>query len=79
VFTFTSKLLKIGYGFDTSGEVMEGGGTSGKDMDLEETQEPWTHHQTGPNPVNVSIDSVAEEEFPAIKHKSNVFPATRSR
>jgi hypothetical protein len=75
VFTFKSKLLKFGYGYDISGEVNEGGGTSGQGKDIEETQEPWTHHQTGPNPANVMRDSEAEEEFPQIVHKPNTFPS----
>ena len=72
--TFKSKLLKLGYGYDQSGEVFEGGGTSGKDKDIEETQEPWTQHQTGPNPANVYRDSEAEAEFPQIKNKPSRFP-----
>ena len=78
MFTFKSNLLKFGYGYDVSGEVMEGGGTSGTGKDIEETQEPWTQHQTGPNPVNVTVDSDAEDEFPQIVHKPNIFPS-RSR
>jgi len=74
VFIFKSSLLKVGYGYDVSGEVQEGGGASGRDKDVEETQEPWTQHTTGPNPVNVFRDSDAEAEFPEIKNKSNIFP-----
>ena len=74
VLTFKSNLLKLGYGYDISGEVQEGGGTSGQGKDIEETAEPWTNHSTGPNPANVYRDSDAEAEFPEIKNKSNVFP-----
>ena len=78
MFTFTSKLLKISYGLDQSGEVMNGGGASGTGKDIEETSEPWTQHHTGPNPVNVYRDSDAEAEFPEIKNKSNVFPTRKN-
>jgi len=74
VFTFKSSLLKTAYGYDISGEVQEGGGSSGKGKDIEETQEPWTQHTTGPNPVNIFRDSDAEAEFPEIKNKPNRFP-----
>ena len=53
---------------------MEGGGTSGKDKDIEDTQNPGTKHTTGPSPVNTYRDSEAEVEFPEIVNKSNVFP-----
>jgi hypothetical protein len=78
VFTFKSNLLKLGYGYDISGEVQEGGGTSGKGKDIEETQEPWTQHNTGPNPVNINRDSDAEAEFPEIVNKSNIFPTRKN-
>ena len=78
VLTFKSNLLKLGYGLDISGEVMEGGGATGRGKDIEETQEPWTQHTTGPNPVNVNRDSEAEAEFPEIKNKPNVFPTRKN-
>jgi hypothetical protein len=78
VFTFKSSLFKLGYGLDISGEVMEGGGASGTGKDIEETSEPWTQHQTGPNPANVYRDSDAEAEFPEIKNKSNIFPTRKN-
>jgi hypothetical protein len=78
VFIFKSSLLKLGYGYDVSGEVMEGGGASGRGKDIEETQEAWTQHTTGPNPANVMKDTEAEKEFPWIKNEITRFPTRRN-
>lgn len=75
MFTIKSNLLKFGYGYDISGEVQEGGGTSGQGKDINDTAQPWAQHTTSPSPVNVTRDSEAEEEFPELIHESNVFPS----
>jgi hypothetical protein len=79
VFSFKSRLLKFSYGLNIDGEVGEGGGTSGQGKEIEgEMSEPWQQHKTGPNPVNLSRDSEAEEEFPEIINPSSRFP-TRTK
>jgi hypothetical protein len=72
---FKSKLFKLGYGYDISGETGSGGGTSGQQKEVSDQAQPWTQHQTGPSPVNVMRDSDAEEEFPQIVKKPNIFPS----
>lgn len=70
-----SKLLqKIGYGLDQSGQVLDSQQTN-----IEDSQEPsTTHHETPHNPANLSVDALAEREFPALHRTPNRIPS-RSR
>ena len=68
---------KLAYGYDTSGEVQEQGGTSGRDQNLWDQGNQNKMDKTPPNPVSVAQDFEAEEEFPElaeIKHKWVSFP-----
>jgi hypothetical protein len=69
---------KLAYGYDTSGEVHEEGGTSGNDRAQDDLGNNPKFEHTPPNPVAVAQDFEAEEEFPelaAIKHKRVEWPA----
>ena len=61
--------IKFAYGYDVSGEVNEGGGTSGKDNALSDLGSPDKQHMTPSNPANVMLDSEAEKEFPELIQK----------
>jgi len=68
---------KLGYGYDTSGEVHEEGGTSGNDNAQDDLGNNPKFEHTPPNPVAVAQDYEAEEEFPElaeIKHKRVEWP-----
>jgi len=72
---------KVGYGYDVSGEVQEGGGTSGQDNHLWDSAQPQDHHETKPSPVNLETDFEAEQDFPELaefKSKRVEFPARMS-
>jgi len=68
---------KLAYGYDTSGEVHEEGGTSGNDNAQDDLGNNPKFEHTPPNPVAVAQDFEAEEEFPElaeIKHKRVEWP-----
>jgi len=68
---------KLAYGYDTSGEVHEEGGTSGNDNAQDDLGNNPKFDHTPPNPVAVAQDFEAEEEFPElaeIKHKRVEWP-----
>jgi hypothetical protein len=57
---------KLGYGYDTSGEVFEQGGTSGQDEHLWDQANSQKFDHTDPAPANVMVDSEAESDFPEL-------------
>lgn len=64
---FISKFLqKRAYGLDMSGEVFEGSGGIAEQENLEHSSQPQQHHETPPNPANLTVDSEAEKEFPEL-------------
>lgn len=68
---------KLGYGYDTSGEVHNSGGTSGNDKHLWDTSNSPKNNHTQKNPANVLIDAEAETDFPELaefKRKRVYFP-----
>ena len=68
---------KLGYGYDTSGEVHEQGGTSGDDRHLWDTGNSPKFDKTPMNPANCLVDSAAEADFPELakfKHKRVHWP-----
>lgn len=72
-----SQSRKLGYGYDTSGEVNEKGGTSGDQTHLYDTGNSPKNNHTQKNPANMMIDADAETDFPElaeIKHKRVYWP-----
>lgn len=68
---------KKAYGYDTSGEVHEQGGTSGNDRHQWDTGNSPQFDRTPSNPANQMIDSEAESDFPELaefKHKRVYWP-----
>jgi len=68
---------KLGYGYDTSGEVFNGGGTSGNDRHLWDTGNSPKNDKTVKNPANLLVDAEAETDFPELakfKHKHIYWP-----
>jgi hypothetical protein len=68
---------KLGYGYDTSGEQNEGGGTSGEDRHLWDTGNSPKRDHTQNNPANMMMDAEAETDFPElakVKHKHVYWP-----
>jgi hypothetical protein len=68
---------KLGYGYDTSGEVQRGGGTSGEGRHLWDTGNSPKHDHTQNNPANMLFDADAESDYPelaAFKHKRVYWP-----
>lgn len=68
---------KVGYGYDTSGEVHEQGGTSGNDRHLWDTGNSPKHDHTQNNPANMMIDAEAESDYKELaefKHKRIHWP-----
>ena len=68
---------KLGYGYDTSGEVHEQGGTSGNDRHLWDTGNSPKRDHTQNNPANMMFDAEAESDFPELakfKHKRVLWP-----
>ena len=68
---------KFAYGYDTSGEVHEQGGTSGNDRHQWDTGNSPKNNRTGMNPANCMVDPEAETDYPelaAIKHKRVYWP-----
>jgi hypothetical protein len=73
-----SKLLqkiKVGYGLDQEGQVLDRQQTN-----IEDSQEPsTTHHETPNNPANADLDVDAIKEFPSLKRPSNRMPSRLPR
>lgn len=70
------KIEKLGYGYDTSGEVQRGG-TSGEGRHLWDTGNSPKHDHTQNNPANMLFDSEAEADYPELaefKHKRVHWP-----
>jgi hypothetical protein len=68
---------KLGYGYDTSGEQNEGGGTSGQGQNLWDTGNSPKKDRTPQNPANMLVDADAETDFPELrefKHKHVYWP-----
>jgi len=68
---------KLGYGYDISGEVQRGGGTSGEGRHLWDTGNSPKHDHTQNNPANMLIDAEAESDYPELakfKHKRVHWP-----
>jgi hypothetical protein len=68
---------KLGYGYDTSGEVQRGGGTSGEGRHLWDTGNSPKHDHTQNNPANMMFDADAESDYPELakfKHKRVYWP-----
>ena len=68
---------KLGYGYDTSGEVQRGGGTSGEGRHLWDTGNSPKHDHTQNNPANMLFDADAESDYPELaefKHKRVYWP-----
>jgi hypothetical protein len=68
---------KMGYGYDTSGEQNNGGGTSGDDRHLWDTGNGSKKDRTPKNPANLMVDSEAESDYPELrqmKHKRVYWP-----
>lgn len=73
----TAGARKLGYGYDTSGEVHEQGGTSGDDRHLWDTGNSPKFDRTPMNPANCLVDAAAESDFPELaefKHKRVYWP-----
>ncbi len=73
-----SFLIKKSYGYDTMGEISEGGGTNGDQKNLWDTAQPQDGHTTPKPKGNVNMDTQAEQEFPELakkKHHRIHFPA----
>ena len=71
------KIEKLGYGYDTSGEVQRGGGTSGEGRHLWDTGNAPKHDHTQNNPANMLYDAEAESDYPELaefKHKRVHWP-----
>ncbi len=69
--------MKLGYGYDTRGEVHEQGGTSGDDRHLWDTSNSPKKDRTPMNPANCMVDSEAENDYPSLrefKHKRVYWP-----
>lgn len=72
-----NKKSKLGYGYDTSGEVQSGGGTSGEGKHLWDTGNAPKHDHTQNNPANMLYDAEAESDYPELaefKHKRVHWP-----
>jgi hypothetical protein len=68
---------KLGYGYDVSGEVQGGGGTSGGGKHLWDTGNSPKHDHTTNNPANMMLDAEAESDYPELakfKHKRVYWP-----
>jgi len=57
---------KLGYGYDISGEVQEGGGTSGQGKHLWDTSNSPRNNHTQNNPSAMSMDAEAESDYPEL-------------
>lgn len=71
------KIEKLGYGYDTSGEVQRGGGTSGEGRHLWDTGNAPKHDHTQNNPANMMYDAEAESDYKELaefKHKRVHWP-----
>lgn len=67
-------LRKKAYGYDISGEVMEGTGSiaeqeNNQARNQDHSAMPWMHNETPTNPANNLIDADAEAEFPTLLEK----------
>lgn len=65
---------KKAYGYDISGEVFDGSGEIANrenEQTLNDTAQPQDHHETAPNPANLTRDVDADEEFPELAEKKN--------
>jgi hypothetical protein len=73
-FHFTAKFLtkKTAYGYDISGEVMEGSGPVAQQENLNDTAQPQDHHETPRNPNNFVMDTEAVEEFPELEGRGGI-------
>jgi len=69
---FYSPLLKLGYGYDTSGEVQTDSGSTGQQQNIEESNgaQPQEGHGSPKNPANFLTDNEADEEFPELNRPS---------
>lgn len=68
---------KLGYGYDTSGEQNEGGGTGGDGISNRDTGNSPKLDHTPVNPANMLFDTAAEADYPelaAFKHKRVYWP-----
>jgi hypothetical protein len=71
------KIEKLGYGYDVSGEVQGGGGTSGEGRHLWDTGNSPKHDHTQKNPANMMVDAEAETDYPELaklKHHRVYWP-----
>jgi hypothetical protein len=65
---------KKAYGYDISGEVFDGSGEMANrenEETLNDTAQPQDHHETAPNPANLTRDVDADEEFPELQEFKN--------
>ncbi len=71
---FFSPLLKLSYGYDTSGEVQTDSGSTGQQKNVEESTgaQPQDGHGSPKNPANHMTDNEADEEFPELNRPSKV-------
>jgi hypothetical protein len=68
---------KLGYGYDSSGEQGESGGTSGNDRHLWDSSGSPKHDHTSMNPANMLFDVEAEADYKELaefKHKRVYWP-----
>jgi hypothetical protein len=75
----SSFMRKKGYGYDTSGEIQEGSGSNADQKNINDTANPQDQHSTPSNPLNAMRDVEAEQQFPELKKKPNIFPPLRTR
>ena len=61
--------IKVGYGYDQSGEVLDK-----QQQNIEDTSEPQDHHETEHNAVNLSTDAQAVKDFPTLGRSSQMIP-----
>jgi hypothetical protein len=65
---------KTAYGYDISGEVFEGStGLANQEnqKNINDTAQPQDHHETPPNPANLTRDVDADKEFPELEEFKN--------
>jgi hypothetical protein len=72
---------KFAYGYDISGETFEGSGEIANrenQKNINDTAQPQDHHETPPNPANLTRDVDADKEYPMLqesKDKKVIWPA----
>ncbi len=71
---FASFTDKKAYGYDISGDISEGSGEIANrenQENLNDTGSPSKHHETAPNPANLTRDTDADKEFPELAEQKN--------